>query len=540
MVMFPSNQSNVGKPPDDDPSSKLLEVNASNITKTEITTNLETDHQKPIPSDDVGNLDSFFVDLASPPFQRLVKGTHDFQSNNYQKGSPLVSVGKHMDFASILLKANAEKSFVKGPDETNQNLSNNARIRLAGQLFIETFSSKYDEISELSHPSYSGLSDDEAKDIKLLVTLLASAEKTGQRQFDRATKLIESCNTTSSPEGNLIERLVYYFSAAIREKINREMGRSAHDGLENMQMFDLKEALMSVDTSILSLHQKLPMSRICHFSAIHTMIENVKEARKIHIIDLEIRTGMQYSVMLQDLASRCKKQLEHVKITAIGRRAESNLKDTGKRLADFAQLLNIPFIFKIVMVADMLDFNVDLLELEDDEKVAVYAPIFLSTLIVKPKHLEYLMHVIRKINPCITIIAEIEANHTSPVFADRFIEALFFFGAFMDSMAYCLANDDRGRRVAESVFIGQSIRNIVAVEGNERTIRHIGVDVWRLFFARFGMVEIELSAKSLVEANLLIDNFDCESCSIRVHGGCLLVDWKDVPMFSVSAWKFVI
>ncbi|GJT69684.1 retrovirus-related pol polyprotein from transposon TNT 1-94 [Tanacetum coccineum] len=149
------------------------------------------------------------------------------------------------------------------------------------------------------------------------------------------------------------------------------------------------------------------------------------------------------------------------------------------------------------------------------------------------------MRVIRKINPCITLVTEIEANHTTPAFANRFTETLFFYGALFDSMSYCLANDDQHRKVSESVIYGQSIRNIVAADGDERTIRHIGFDVWRSFFVRFGMVEIELSSDTLFEAKLFDSNFDCgNSCTVRADGGSLLIEWKDVPVFSVSAWKF--
>nr|XP_043616265.1 DELLA protein GAI1-like [Erigeron canadensis] len=192
------------------------------------------------------------------------------------------------------------------------------------------------------------------------------------------------------------------------------------------------------------------------------------------------------------------------------------------------------------MIEDMLDFNVNLLELNDDEQVAVYSPFRLSYLIVRSNRLEHLMREIRKINPCITLISEVEANHTSPAFVNRFIEALFFYGALFDSMSDQLADSEVNKKFAESVFYGEPIRNIVAAEGEERTVRHVGIDVWRAFFARFGMLEVELSDACLNEAKLLINNFDCaNSCMLRVDGKCFLVGWKGVPIFSVSAWKFV-
>ncbi|GJS57292.1 reverse transcriptase domain-containing protein [Tanacetum coccineum] len=212
---------------------------------------------------------------------------------------------------------------------------------------------------------------------------------------------------------------------------------------------------------------------------------------------------------------------------------------TGRRLADYAKSMNITFTFKMVMVSNMLDFNIDHQELDEHEKIAICAPFILSTLILKPNFLEHLMRIIRKINQCITLVTKIEANHVTPVIANRFTEALFFHSALFNSMSDCLANDDRHRKVSESVIYGQSICNIVAADGDERTLRHIGVDVWRPFFVCFGMVEIELSSDRLFEAKLFDGNFDCgKSCTVRVDGRCLLIDWKDVPVF--SAWKFQI
>ncbi|GJX09084.1 DELLA protein RGL2-like protein, partial [Tanacetum coccineum] len=267
------------------------------------------------------------------------------------------------------------------------------------------------------------------KDIELLVTLLASAEKTGQRQFDCASKLIDFCNNISSDDGNPVERLVYYFSLAIRHKIKRETGKVADNGLDQkMQMFDLNEALISIDKSILPFHQRLPLSQIYHHSAVHTILQHVKED-KIHVTDLEVRTGTKYIAMLQQLASR--EHLECFKLNAVSTRAKSRIQDTGRCLAEYAKSMNISFTFKIVMVSNMLDFNIDLLELDEHEKVAVFAPFFLSTLISKPNYLEHLMRVIRKINPCITLVTEIEANHTTPTFANRFTEALFIYCALL-------------------------------------------------------------------------------------------------------------
>ncbi|XP_076928866.1 scarecrow-like protein 23 [Bidens hawaiensis] len=489
-----------------------------------------------------GAIDNLYFDFASPPYQNMIKGA-DFQLEDDQdvkKLSPFASLRIVKDYASRSRKLNGEKIHIPSSNtvRNDRKLSTIERIRMAGLHFIDSY-----EISNPNHAfpfSSSGLSDEESKDINLLLTLLASADKTGQQHFTEAIKLIESCNNTSSNEGITVQRLVYYFSEAIREKINHETGRDACDGLERMQMFDLQKALMGIDGSIVAFHQKVPMEQVCQFTSMHTIVENLGRARHVHVIDLEIRSGMQYIVLMQAIASGSEWQLRHLKITAIGTRSESKIKDTCNHLADFARSKNIPFSFNIVMVPDMLDFNINLLELDRNEKIAVYSAVSLSSLIITPNRLEHLMREIRKINPCITVITEVEANHTSATFVNRFIDALFFYGALFDSLTVCLGSDELNRKVAESVYYAYSIRNIVAAEGDDRTIRHTGIDVWRAFFARFGMVEIELSGESLNEAKLLIDNFECANCcKLRVDGRCLVVDWNGVPIFSVSAWKFI-
>ncbi|CAI9289307.1 unnamed protein product [Lactuca saligna] len=525
---------------------KVVDDNLS-VAPSETRSNLIKDHQKPFHSN-FENLGKLYFDFTSPGVQNTSKAT-DFQLKEDEKGSAFSSLGIVKDYASRPRKMNADTMNVpssnnEDPETNDQKLSTTARIRMASQEFIDSYSSKDDETSQLSHPfavSFSGLSDDEAKDIQLLLTLLASAEKTGQKQFKCALKLIELCSNMSLNEGNPVERLVYYFSEAIHMKINREMGRLACNERESMQIFDLREALMNVDTCISEFHLKVPLSQVCQFSSIHTIFENLNKATKIHVIDLEsCRAGIQYLVLMQAIASCSEWHIDHIKITAVATSSDPKIKDTCKRLADFAKSMNIPFSFKIIMIGDVLDFNVDMIERNEGEKVAVYAPFFLSTLIAKPKSLEYLMRVIRKIKPCITVITEVEANHTSSAFVDRFTEALFFYGALFDSMSDCLADDDLNRKVMESVCYGKAIRNIVAADGDERTIRHICVDVWRKFFQRFGMLEIELTDETLNETNLVIGNFKCgNSCSVLVDGGCFLVEWKGVPIFSVSAWKFI-
>lgn len=202
----------------------------------------------------------------------------------------------------------------------------------------------------------------------------------------------------------------------------------------------------------------------------------------------------------------------------------------------FAQSLNLPFSFNVVNVTDMLDLNEDLFELHTEETVTVYSAYVLSTMIARPDQLECLMKVIQKINPCVMVISEVEANLNSPVFVNRFIEALFFYSAFFDSMEECMDLHDLNRMISKSINFGLAVSNIVVTEGEEiRTVRHVNIsNVWKAFFARVGAVETELSEISLYQASLLIKYFACSnSCTLDLVGSSLTL------VFSTSALKFL-
>ncbi|KAF5176841.1 Scarecrow-like transcription factor pat1 [Thalictrum thalictroides] len=438
-----------------------------------------------------------------------------------------------------LNKSNEEKEIEQS---NGRRLSTEEVIRVAGARYIQLYVQTDDDLSMLGHPfgcALSGLSTEEIKDVELAHFLLAAAEKVGNKQFERANKLLSQCDYLASITGNPVQRVVYYFAEALQERIDRETGRSASG--KQTQELDFEQAMMSLNPAVMGYYERLPFSQMLQVTVSQTIIDHVGLAKKIHLIDLGIRTGMQWIVLMHALASRGEcRPVELFTITAIGTTAsKQKIKDTGMRLSGFAKSINMPFSFKTVTVAHMKELKEDLFEIEAEEAVAVFSPMVLKTMIGQPDLLENLMQVIKSINPCIMVVTEIEANHNSPIFVNRFIETLFFYSAFFDSFEACTDRNDHNRMMAEKVFNYQTIRNIVATEGKERIMRHVGINVWKTFFSQFDMVETQLSESSLYQARLVIEKFVCGgSCTVDMEGKCLTVGWKGTPFHSLSAWKF--
>ncbi|CAL5346867.1 DELLA protein GAI1-like [Camellia sinensis] len=192
------------------------------------------------------------------------------------------------------------------------------------------------------------------------------------------------------------------------------------------------------------------------------------------------------------------------------------------------------------MVSNIDDLKEDVFEVEAGEAIAVYCPWFLRTMTSQPHRLEALMRVIRNRFPCVMVVTEIEANSDAPTFMDRIMEALFFYGSVFDCFEACIDPCNPNRITIEAMYMRYAIRSIVISEGEERTTRHMKVDAWTDLFARFKMVETELSSSCLYQAKLMARKFGCESCcTIDMNGKCLLIGWKGTPISSVSAWYFL-
>ncbi|KAL2506831.1 DELLA protein RGL1 [Abeliophyllum distichum] len=507
-------------------SIRGLSVAQDSITEPGLATSeYEFDHQLQQFAD-FWSFDDLYLDVVSPPFQSFDEDfwkLFNFESQN----SELIEPEKKRQYVfpsrslEILKKYGSRQRRLNGkmvnvPSYEIQDsncsvptLSAEIIIKLAAVKFIQSNPRSSSEISMLSHPytgSILGSSTEDSKGIQIVQNLLTCAQKVGEKQYERAIKLLRECDRMSSSEGTPVQRLVFYFSEALYEKIDRETGRITPNGL-GKKSEDPLEALKCQDTILIAFCYELPLARITSFAAIQALVEHVAEARKVHIIDLEIRNGLHCITLMQALSTRSKNPIEHLKITAVGIKSKEKIEETGRRLTTFAQSLNLHFTFDVVVAEDILELNKELFEFDIDEAVAVYAAYALTIMIGHPDRLKHIMEVIRTINPCVMIVSEIEANCNSPIFVDRFVEALFYYGAFFDSLADCMKNDEKNRRYAESTCFSSAIRNIVGTEGKERKIRLMSINVWRAFFERFQLVETELSMSSMYQANLVLKNF---------------------------------
>ncbi|CAJ1875273.1 unnamed protein product [Sphenostylis stenocarpa] len=532
----------------------LREIDYLPIENEKGTKLFEDEDQKQLQEPQVDNLlleeVKYDYDMQLKPTEQLDGTTgpakHGIESAENKKQVPpsLASLELLRNYGSRLKRLNEQNISTFHNTKTSldhQKISTEEIIRVAGARYIQYSAHWNDSFCIPMHPyglDVGILSEEENRDVELAQFLLAAAERVGCQQFERACRLLLHCQWNSSVGASPVQRVIFHFARALRERIDKELGRiTAKGSAKNEQ----REFTQKIDTNIaLTFHQKIPFNQVMQFAGIQAIVEHVSSETKIHLIDLQTRIGVHCTALMQALTERqdCKVQL--FKITALALNScKTLIQETGKRLASFAESLNLPFSYNAVFVTDFAEIREDHFEIGEDEAVAVYSPYFLRCMVSRPDCMENLMRVIRNIKPVIMIVLEVEANHNSPSFVNRFIEALFFYSAFFDCLGTCIKHEIEHRMTIEAVF-SDGIRDIVAMEGRERKVRNVKIDVWRRFFARYRMVETGFSESSLCHAHLVNKDFAfAKFCTIDESEKCLIVGWKGTPLYSISAWRFL-
>ncbi|XP_057811477.1 DELLA protein RGL1-like [Salvia miltiorrhiza] len=496
-----------------------------------------------------GALDDLYLDKASPPFQACRDGffatpssnkAQDWQPNEekrpYAFPSAAMEILRHYRSRAGAADGGLERDEGKRQSQRASPptlLSVSQLIELAVRSFIHSNSENGNDfhLSAVIHQDktpFSSLSRGESEDIRLVQDLLSCARAVCNHRYACASELLKEFSKLSSGSTNVMQRLVYCFAESLRDKIEIETRGSV-----NTRPLQLIPPISATASFI----EKLHFNQVMQFAGVQAVLDHLSSRRKVHVVDFGLYGGLRHSILMQALATSSERPLQHLKITAVA--TQSNLlteEEAGARLENLAKSLNLSFSFHVISFEDILSLQQSVLRLDPEETVVVQAAHALRFMIPK---LENLMTVIRSIDPHVMIITEVEANVDSPVFVNRFVEALFYFGAGFDYLQYCLKDDLAARAYVESKLYSPSIRHIVAAEEEERKFRFVGINFWRETFARFGMEETELSKLALNHANSVLNKFDCrDSCKLGLNGNTLIVGWKDTPIFSLSAWKF--
>ncbi|KAM7531257.1 hypothetical protein LguiB_034667 [Lonicera macranthoides] len=380
-------------------------------------------------------------------------------------------------------------------------------------------------------------SHEEHDGFELVSLLMACVDAIGSKNIAAINHFIAKLGELASPRGgSSISRLAAYFTEALAIRVARFWPHIFHINAPR----ELNQVDEDSGSALRLLNQVSPIPKFIHFTSNEIILRSFEGKDRVHIIDFDIKQGLQWPSLFQSLASRGNPP-SHVRITGIGE-SKQELVETGERLSGFADALNLQFEFHPV-VDRLEDVRLWMLHVKEKETVAVNCVFQLHKMLYDGTGgaLRDFLGLIRSTNPAVVLMAEQEAEHNEAGLEKRLSNSLKYYSALFDSLDSVLPLESPVRINIEEMF-GREIRNIVACEGRDRFSRHEGFEEWRRLMEGGVFRCIGISEREFMQSQMLLKMYSCENYRVekKVQQGDaaagLTLSWLDQPLYTVSAW----
>lgn len=377
------------------------------------------------------------------------------------------------------------------------------------------------------------LMEAESTGLRLLGLLLQCAECVAVDNLDDASDLLPEISELSSPFGSSPERVAAYFAEALQARIISSC-LGTYTPLNIIKNLNLTHS-QKICNALQSYNSISPLIKFSHFTANQAIFQALDGEDRVHIIDLDIMQGLQWPGLFHILASRPRK-IRSLRITGVGSSMEL-LEATGRRLADFASSLGLPFEFHPMegKVAGNMstEYLMSQLAVRAGETTVVHW-MHHCLYDVTGSDLETLK-LLTLLRPKLITIVEQDLCHGGS-FLGRFVEALHYYSALFDALGDGLDGDSIERHTVEQQLFGCEIKNIVAVGGPKRT-GEVKVERWGDELRRIGFQPVSLAGNPAAQASLLLGMFPWKGYTLVEESGSLKLGWKDLSLLTASAWQ---
>ncbi|KAL6624396.1 hypothetical protein ACP70R_031717 [Stipagrostis hirtigluma subsp. patula] len=375
----------------------------------------------------------------------------------------------------------------------------------------------------------------ETVDLRALLIQCAQAIASNDCPF--ANELLKMIRQHSSPYGDASQRLAVYFAdglearmAGTRSQICQELmskRTSARDMLEAYRHFVAA----------------CPFIMAAYYFSNKTIVDVSEGRPMVHIIDFGILFGFQWPSLIQCFAKReggpPKLRITGIDVPLPGFRPCKNVEETGKRLAKYAEMFNVPFQYQGI-ASRWENISIEDLNIDEDEVLIINCMTDLKNLGDETEDIDSardrVLRLMKRMKPHVFILGVVNGLHSSPFFLPRFREVLFHYSSLFDMLNTTIAPSHEARILIERYLLGMDVLNVVACDGAERIERPESYKQWQVRSLKAGFKQLPIN-QAIVKRLVDEKKFYHEEFIIDEDSGWLVQGWKGRIMHALSSWK---
>ena len=215
----------------------------------------------------------------------------------------------------------------------------------------------------------------EERGLYLIQLLLSCANAVANNNMEYTNVFLEQLAVLASLTGDPMQRVATYFMQGLAARITKTWP-GVYKALHSTHL----PSIMDVLSARQVFFSVCPYLKFAFLTVNQAILDAMEGEKVVHLIDLEASDPVQWLALLQAMSVRPGGP-PHLRITGVSMRRDV-LEQTGQRLSEEAEKLDIPFQFHPV-VATLENLDVEVLRVKSGEAVAISSVMRLHPLLAK-------------------------------------------------------------------------------------------------------------------------------------------------------------
>ncbi|KAF6981911.1 hypothetical protein CFC21_000359 [Triticum aestivum] len=373
-------------------------------------------------------------------------------------------------------------------------------------------------------------------DIRALLFQCAQAVAEDNHLF--ANELLKKIREHSSADGDCTQRLAFYLADGLAARLAGTGGQVYRNLMERRT--SRTDWLVAYSL----FHASCPFDRTSHYFASQAILGVSQGQPRVHIVDFGIGFGLQWPLMIQRFSQQeegaPKLRITGIDIPQPGLHPCEMIEETGKRLADYANMFKVPFQYQGIAASRWETIKIEDLNIDEDEVLIINCIFRMKNLGHETAGInsarDEVMKTMRRMNPKIFISGTMNGLHSSPFFIQRFKEVMLHYSPMFDMLDANVPRDNKARKMIERIRFGTDALNIIACEGADRTERPESYRQWQARFLKAGFQQLPVDPAFLKRVHMNNSHYHKEFFAVEDRGW-LLQGWKGRVLYAISKWK---